>query len=173
MRRALFVLLTLTACGSQNSRSAQTPVVQAPFTEAAPRKESKSAAADNAAFPKADKQSQERSKNLVENGRALLKDVGKPRALEASTLFSQAIAADSRNARAYWELGWSQQIAGDFDSAITTWETLKTLDPQFPDLEAFTAIAMTRRGERPPEPPAPVRKSKAHHRADMETDLAR
>jgi cytochrome c-type biogenesis protein CcmH/NrfG len=102
-----------------------------------------------------------------------LKESGKTRAADASALFNQAITTDPRNARAYWELGWSQQIAGDFDSAITTWGTLKTLAPKYPDLETFTAIAMARRGEKAPEPPAPPKKTKAHHRTDMKTDLAR
>lgn len=171
MRRTFFILLTLTACGSQNSTSASTPVVQAPSTQASPPPES--ALADNSALPKVGKDDREKSKKLVENGRALLKDGGKVRAGEAAAMFSEAITVDPRNAQAYWELGWAQQIAGDFDSAIATWSTLKTLDPSFPDLNDFTAIAVARRGEKAPEAPPAPKKGKAHHRADMKTDLAR
>lgn len=171
MRRAFFVLLTLTACGSQNSNSATTPVVQA--VQATPPEAEEHAIADNPTFPKVSKESQEKAKELVENGRALLKEGGKLRASDAAALYSEAITTDPRNPQAYWELGWAQQINGDFDSAIATWGTLKTLDPKFADIDAFTAIATTRRGEKPPEPPPVIKKSKAHHRTDMKTDLAR
>jgi tetratricopeptide (TPR) repeat protein len=152
----LAILLALSACSSQTQTTTAPAPAETKFTMSDQAK---------AEFPKPDKQGKNNAGELVDRGRAVLKEQGKAGTAEAITLLTQATQENPRNADAYWELGWAQQIAGDFDGALKTWQTLRDLDPKYPNLESFTAIAVIRRGEQAPEP--------APRRHDMKADLAR
>ena len=149
MTRPLPILLVLVAaaCSSQ-SQTAPGPA-EAQTVPTAPEAHLEVTPPDSAAasFPKATKEAQDHSTQLVEQGRGVLKVKGKASASEATALFAEATKEDPRNAMAYWELGWAQQIGGNIDAALATWQTLKQLDPKFPDLDSFSSIADARRKE--------------------------
>ncbi len=146
---AIIVVASAAACSSQ-SQTAPGPgpgeAVTVP-TSPEPRVEATPPGSAAANFPKASKEAQKRSEELVAKGRALLKTKGRVGAGEATAVFAEAVKEDARNTMAYWELGWAQQIGGDIDAALVTWQTLKTLDPKFPDLDSFSTIASTRKNE--------------------------
>ncbi len=145
------VIAALTACSpacSSQSQSGPGPSeAQTVPTNPEPRVEVTPPEGAEAAFPKASKDGQKHSEELVEKGRAVLKSKGKAGASEAAGIFGEAITADSRNAIAYWELGWARQIGGDYDAALAAWQKLKQLDPKFPDLDNFSTITTMRRNE--------------------------
>jgi lipoprotein NlpI len=149
MRVAVLFVAIAVGCSSQNQTTPSPAEVQnagAPAHDPNPEPEG-----SLAAFPRATKEGQAHAKELVEQGRALLKSTGKAGASEAAGLFAQATQADPRNASAYWELGWAQQIDGNFEAALSAWKTLRELDPKYPDLDAFITIATARRDEPPPQ----------------------
>lgn len=141
------ILPALAACSSQSQSGPGPSEAQTVPTAPEPRVEVTPPQGAEAAFPKASKEGQKQSEELVEKGRAVLKTKGKAGATEAAGAFTEAITADSRNAIAYWELGWAQQIGGDYDAALATWQKLGQLDPKFPDLDNFSTITTMRRGE--------------------------
>lgn len=151
---ALFVLVA--ACSSQSQTAPGPAEAQTVATAPDARMEVTPPESVAASFPKAKKEAQEHATQLVEQGRAVLKTKGRAGAAEAATLFTDATKEDPRNAIAYWELGWAQQIGGNVDAALATWQTLKQLDPKFPDLDSFSTIADARRNEPQAQAPAPA-----------------
>ncbi|HSI04696.1 MAG: tetratricopeptide repeat protein [Myxococcota bacterium] len=150
MNRVLaIIIVAATACSSQSQNAPGPGPGEAPTVPTAPEPRVEVTPPESAAasFPKAKKEGQKRSEELVEKGREVLKTKGRVAAPEAGALFAEAVKEDARNTMAYWELGWAQQIGGDFDAALATWQTLKQLDPKFPDLDNFSAIATTRKSE--------------------------
>jgi len=84
---------------------------------------------------------------LVEQGRALLRERGEAGAEDARAAFLQALAADPQCAAAYWELGWAMQVQGAFDDALATWDTLRTLAPDYPELAQNYPLLLMRRDQ--------------------------
>jgi hypothetical protein len=96
---------------------------------------------------------------LVEQGRALLKERGEDGAAEAAARFMGALALDPQNKAALWELGWAQQLLSNWDEAVATWDRLKAVAPDWPELaESYPALISRRNDARAlaalPEPKA-------------------
>ena len=149
MRALVIIIVAAAACSSRSQTAPGPGPGEAPTVPTSPEPRVEVTPPESAAanFPKAKKEGQKRSEELVEKGRETLKAKGRAAAAEAGALFAEAVKEDARNTMAYWELGWAQQIGGDFDGALATWQTLKQLDPKFPDLDNFSAIAADRRSE--------------------------
>src|SRR5262249_22244121 len=84
---------------------------------------------------------------LVEQGRAVQKEKGEGGAPDAIVLYRQAIEADPKCTVAYWELGWSYQVTGEYAKCVETWERLRAIDPRYPELDLHYPIAVMRRDQ--------------------------
>jgi hypothetical protein len=81
----------------------------------------------------------------VKAGRVVTHTKGEEAADEAIKHYQAALAADPKCEAALWEMGWCQQSRNDWDAAIATWDQLKTLDADYPELSTQYPIAVQRR----------------------------
>jgi len=79
------------------------------------------------------------------------------RTLQAIDAYREAIALDPNFGRAYYELGWSYWILGDYAKVIQNWETALRLKVDEPELRSYLTQARERlRGEGPPVVHIPI-----------------
>jgi len=62
----------------------------------------------------------------------------------ARALLAEAAAADPKNPRAHWELGWAAHAQADYDGAVASWERVEKIDPNYEELHAWLLGARTR-----------------------------
>ena len=96
--------------------------------------------------------SQAVARRLVAEGRILVQDSGDRAAVQ---LFLRALAADSLNTHAYWELGASYHRLRAWHDAVQAWQRLSELAPQYPNLARRLPIVRMRR-DRASTPAPPV-----------------
>ena len=84
---------------------------------------------------------------LVEEGRAVQRERGEGGAQDAIKIYQDALAADPKCAAALWELGWSYQVNGDLDLAVSAWDSLHALDPAYPELSTHYPVLLMRRDQ--------------------------
>ncbi len=80
--------------------------------------------------------------DFVERGRDALRAQQFSIAIQA---FQAALDADSLSPDAYWELGQAHQHLGQLGDALDAWETLATIDPDYPDLALNLPILAMRK----------------------------
>jgi hypothetical protein len=78
---------------------------------------------------------------LLEQGRRAQR-AGK--ADEALERYSDALTKDPTCAAALWEAGWSHQSKGDLDAAVTAWDKLRKLSPDYPQLDTHYSALVSR-----------------------------
>ncbi len=143
MKRSLFLLPLLVACSSTTTVAPQpapaAPPATPPAAEVPPVVLSPAPSA-----PVGDPQ---KAEALVEQGRAMQRERGEGGAQEAIKLYQEALAAQPGHASALWELGWSYQVAGDFEAAVTAWQTLKKQSPDYPELGKHWPVLLMRRDQ--------------------------
>jgi hypothetical protein len=84
-----------------------------------------------------------RARRLVREGRALVDD---PNDVDAAVgRFLAAIALDSLNGDAYWELGWAYQRLIEWQEGFLAWHALQRIDPTYPGLSRHLPILEMRR----------------------------
>lgn len=83
----------------------------------------------------------------LEQGRKVQKEKGEGGAKEAIALYEKALELDPNCASALWEIGWSKQILSDWEGCLASWKKLEKLAPDYPELEAQTAVALRRAEE--------------------------
>ncbi len=62
----------------------------------------------------------------------------------AEELLTAAVAADARDTRAWWELGWAHWAQDDFAAAVTAWRKVEALDARWPDVSEWLTKAQAR-----------------------------
>ncbi len=86
-----------------------------------------------------------RSQQLVAVARSVRADA---KGLEHSAaLLREALAADSTNREALWELGWNYQVMTRWDDALDTWDKLASYEPRHVGLQRYVPIVEMRRDD--------------------------
>lgn len=83
----------------------------------------------------------------VEQARGILRSRGEDGAREAADLLEAALADAPRCLDALWELGWARQSSGELDPALSAWDRLKALAPEYPELARHYPVLVMRRDQ--------------------------
>lgn len=84
------------------------------------------------------------ARNLIAQGQELQREKGEGGAEEAISLYRQALELDPEAAEAYWELGWSYQVLDELDEALTAWDRVREIAPDYPELELYYPVLKMR-----------------------------
>ncbi len=93
-------------------------------------------------------ENQKAAQALLQEGRAIQQQRGEGGVEEAMDKYQAAIQKDAQCAACYWELGWSEQIRSNWQACLNHWDTVRALDPQFPELNTHYPIAQMRRDQK-------------------------
>ncbi|MEL6346679.1 MAG: CapA family protein [Myxococcota bacterium] len=63
----------------------------------------------------------------------------------ARKLLDVAARMEPKRAAIWWELGWAHWVLEDYASAAEAWQTVKTLNPNQPELDQWLSVAATRK----------------------------
>ncbi|MEL6543609.1 MAG: CapA family protein, partial [Myxococcota bacterium] len=144
----LTVLLSsvLAACGA-SPKQAPAPAPEAPVVEAPAADVPVAELPETPAVPEEAPISEEaraQAKALIEQGKAVQREKGEGGAQEAIDLYNQALKLDPKNPAAYWELGWSHQVLDQLGEAVEAWDTVRELDPEYPELDTYYPVLKMR-----------------------------
>ena len=87
------------------------------------------------------------ARNLIAQGQELQREKGEGGAEEAISLYRQALELDPEATEAYWELGWSYQVLDELDEALTAWDRVRELAPDYPELELYYPVLKMRHAQ--------------------------
>ncbi len=83
----------------------------------------------------------------LEEGRKIQRERAEGGADDAIAAYRKALELDPSCASALWELGWSYQVKGDWAKVIESWDALRKLKPDHPELDAQYPQALARRDQ--------------------------
>ena len=146
MRSALSLpLIALFACAAPvpEAAPAPTPPVVVPEVEVVADKDAESEPGPSAI-------TEERraiALELVEEGRSIQQQRGEGGAADAVDVYQRALEQDPGCTQAWWELGWSYQVLSDFEKAVQSWDRLREIDINYPELGTYYPVLVMRRDQ--------------------------
>lgn len=96
------------------------------------------------AEPSVSDEDRKRALELLEQGRAVQREKGEGGAEEALGIYEQALKLDPKLVAAHWEMGWSYQVLDRLGEAVEAWDTVREMDPEYPELETYYPVLKMR-----------------------------